>query len=245
MFTKRFSVPLLLLILSGLLAACAGTIEPAAVQAQGTVAGDNSITVVGQGQAFGEPDQAHVMLGVEIFSETIEEATSQNEETIQRIMTALADQGVDRKDIQTVNYGLWAEQIYGDRGPEGIAGYRVTNQINTTIRDISQVGDILSAAIDAGANSIHGVNFSVSDTAALEAEARASAMADARQRAQSLADLAGVELGQIQVISEVIGQPAYPFPAMGGAAVMEAAAPSISPGQLSHQVQVQVTFGIK
>ena len=161
-------------------------------------------------------------------------------------MAALAAQEIAREDIQTVNYSLWAEQIYGDRGPEGIAGYRVTNQVNATIRDIAKMGDVLAAVIDAGANSIHSVSFSVSDTAALEGEAREAAVADARQRAQSLAELAGVSLGDIQEISEVVGQPVFPLlGGGGGGAAEQAAGPSISPGQLSHQVQVQVTFAIE
>lgn len=245
MFTKRVVYSLFLLALTTLLIACSGSTETGSPSAQEVVAGNSSITVVGQGQAFGEPDRAQVMLGVDIFAETVSEATSQNEETIQRIMAALTDQGIAREDIQTANYSLWAEQIYGDRGPEGIAGYRVTNQINATIRDIGQVSDVLAAVIEAGANSIHGVSFSVSDPAELKAEARTTAMADARQRAQSLAELAGLELGEIQEISEVIGQPVQPLIGLGGGASAEAAVPSISPGQLSHQVQVQVTFGIE
>ncbi len=91
----------------------------------------------------------------------------------------------------------------------------------------------------------YGVNFSVADPAALEAEARANAMADARKRAESLAELGGLTLGDIVVISEVVGQPAFPM-GMGGVAMeMAASAPGISPGQLSYQVQVQVTYAIQ
>ncbi|HMT22557.1 MAG TPA: SIMPL domain-containing protein, partial [Promineifilum sp.] len=112
---------------------------------------------------------------------------------------------------QTTNYSLYAEQIYGDRGPEGIAGYRISNQVNVKIRDIALVGDVLAAVTEAGANAIYGVNFSVADPAALEAEARAAAMDDARKRAESLAELGGVALGDIQVISEVVGTPVMPM----------------------------------
>ena len=141
---------------------------------------------------------------------------------------------------------MWAEQFYGERGPEGIVGYRVNNQVSITIRDLSKVGDVLAAATDAGANAIHGVFFSVADSAALEDEARAAAMTNARQRAESLAQLSEVSLGNVQVISEVVGQPVMPFG--GGGAfdmAMETAVPSISPGQLNYQVQIQVTYTIQ
>jgi uncharacterized protein YggE len=251
---------LALLVLAALVIGCSGTLAgnaatapesaAAAPATQGSVpAIPGSITVVGQGKAFGAPDQAQAQIGVEIFAETVQEATSQNQETFDRIQTALLDQGIAQEDIQTSNYSVWAEQRYDENGLSiGIVGYRVSNQVNVTIRDINEVGNVLSAAIDAGANSIYGVYFSVADPAALEAEARAAAMADAQARAESLAELGNLELGGISIISEVIGSPVQPFVRdFGGGAAMEqaAAVPGISPGQLSFQVQVQVTYGLQ
>ncbi|MCP4424341.1 MAG: SIMPL domain-containing protein [Chloroflexi bacterium] len=236
---------LALLALAIILVACAG--PTAADAAPNLTVSGGGITVVGQGEAFGQPDQAKVQVGVETFAKEVSQATNENETTIQAIMDALTAQGIAAADIQTTNYNLWAEQIYGDQGPEGIAGYRVNNQVNVTIRDIDAVGEVLAAVTEAGANNIFGVYFSVSDPAALETEARAAAVADARDRAASLAELGGVDLGDIQIISEVVG-PAAPFPrGLGGGFDMAetAMAPSVSPGQLSYHVQVQVTFGIK
>ena len=236
----------ILLALAALAVACTGAAQAGASQtAAQPVANPGGITVVGQGEAFGRPDQAEVQVGVDILADSVAEATSQNEAIIQQIMDALEDEGIAAEDIQTTNYSLWAEQRYGDNGPEGIAGYRVTNQVNVTIRDIDAVSGVLEAVTAAGANSIYGVYFTVADPAALEAEARAQAMADARERAESLAELGSVELGQILVISEVIGQPVQPLLDRGGAMAQEAAGPSISPGQLSYHVQVQVTYGIQ
>jgi uncharacterized protein YggE len=229
---------LALLVVACTPAVNAGQVAPAAPT--------GGITVVGQGEASGAPDQAQVMIGVETLATTVQEATDTNQANVAAIMAALEEQGIAAKDIQTSNYSLWPEQRYDESGPTGITGYRVSNQVNVTIRDINRVGDVLGAAMDAGANSIYGVSFSVDDTAALEAEARAAAIADARTRAESLASLSGLELGDVQMISEVVGQPVMPY---GGGAYVAAesavAAPGISPGQLNYNVQVQVTFGIK
>ena len=235
------------LLLAALLAACQPTTTaPGAAQA---ATENGGITVVGRGEAYGSPDRAEVNVGVETFAETVEEATDQNQATVESIIVALEAEGISREDLQTSNYSLWAEQIYGDRGPEGIAGYRVSNQVRVTIRDIEQVGDVIAAVTGAGANNIHGVSFRVADPAALEAEARAEAIANARERAQSLAELSGLELGDVMVVSEIIGQPGvipYGDRGMGGGAMAEeAAAPGISPGQLSVGVDVQVTFAIR
>lgn len=255
---KSRLLALMVLLAAALMAvACApvqGTAEQAAIQPiiqqAATTPGaqalpGSQITVVGSGQAFGQPDQAQVQVGVETFSPTVGEATADNQTALEAVMAALDAAGIPAQDIQTSNYSVWAEQIYGDRGPEGIAGYRVSNMVTVTIRDIAQVDEVLGAVTGAGANAIYGVTFSVADTAALQAEARAKAMADAQARAQSLADLAGVELGDAVVISEIIQPTSIPM-GLGGVAMEQAAGgPSISPGQLSYQMQIQVTYAMK
>ena len=246
---KSFIVVLLVLVMGMALAACGGALptQAGAAPAQQTTVNTGGITVVGQGTAYGQPDQATVIVGVDSFAPTVQEATTQNQTTLDNVMAALEAAGIAAEDIQTTNYSLYAEQIYGDNGPEGIAGYRVSNQVNVKIRDIAVVGDVLAAVTEAGANAIYGVNFSVADPAALEAEARAAAVTDARKRAESLAELGGVALGDVTVISEVVGTPVMPLGMGGGGMAMEqaASAPGISPGQLSYQVQVQVTYGIQ
>lgn len=242
---KETKLIILLALLATLIVACTPT--PGAANGNAAVV-PNSVTVVGSGEAFGQPDEAHVQIGVETFNADVSQATAENEATLQAVMATLEEHGIAAEDIQTSNYNLWAEQKYGENGPEGIAGYRVSNQLSVTIRDIDKVGEVLTAVTEAGANSIYGVSFSVADPAALEAEAREAAIANARERAESLAELSSVTLGDIQVISEVIGQ--VPLPMMGlggggGAFAAEGGPTSISPGQLSYQVQVQVTYGIE
>ena len=245
---KNLIVVLFIAIMALALAACnaaqaGGTAAPLAQTGSTVSAG--GITVVGQGTAYGQPDQATVVVGVETFAATVAEATTQNQTTLDNVMAALTAAGIAAEDIQTTNYSLYAEQTYGENGPTGIAGYRVSNQVNVKIRDIALISDVLAAVTEAGANAIYGVNCSVADPAALEAEARALAMQDAANRAASLAELGSVSLGEVVVISEVVGAPVMPY---GGGYAMEqaaSAAPGISPGQLSYQVQVQVTYSIQ
>ena len=108
----------------------------------GSTVSAGGITVVGQGTAYGQPDQATVVVGVETFAATVAEATTQNQTTLDNVMAALTAAGIAAEDIQTTNYSLYAEQTYGENGPTGIAGYRVSNQVNVKIRDIALVGDV-------------------------------------------------------------------------------------------------------
>ncbi len=227
------------------LAACLASV--ACADEHGT--SQRAIAVSGHGEASGRPDQASVNAGVQTMAATVVEASRENQAAIERIMQALEAEGIDEEDIQTSNYSIWPEQRHDpERTPEvRIVGYHVSNVVNVTVKDIDRVGRVLAAVTNAGANSIHGINFGVADTAELEERARAAAMADARRRAESLAELAGVELGDVLTISMVQGG-GQPVPMMGGGrmAMAEAApAPGISPGQLSVSVQVQVSWAIR
>lgn len=236
-----FALSILALAAPASPAAPAGHLQPA-----------RSISVTGQGEAFGKPDLAQIDAGVQTFEDTVVEASRQNQAVVDRIFQALEEQGIDESDIQTANYSIWAEQEYprpgeGDNKPR-ITGYRVSNIVHVKVRDIDGVGDVLAAVTDAGANSVNGIQFTVEDSDALEAQARRLAMADARSRAESLAGLAGVELGEVLAIS-MSSAPGFPRP-YAAARMMEMAdagapVPGIVAGQQSVSVNIDVTYAIR
>lgn len=211
--------------------------------------GQRNITVTGQGEAMGAPDMATLHVGVQTQAKDAAEAARRNEEVVKRIMAALEAQGIAEKDLQTADYSIWPEQRHDPQGENEmtIVGYRVNNSVRVTVRDIDAVGDVLGAATDAGANSINGISFAIEDSTALEAEARKAAMADARQQAEHLAELAGVRLGEVLQVS-LAGGGGYPVP-MYKSLRMEtmdaSAAPSVSAGELSVSVQLEVTWLIE
>ena len=209
-----------------------------------------TITVVGEGKVKIKPDIAQINIGIEIVGDTVQEASSQAADTMDAVLAALAAQGVDQKDIQTSGYNVWVERPYGPEGPTGDTLYHVNNTVSVTIRDLDTVGTILDAAIEAGANSIYGVNFSVADPSVLVSEGREKAVADARSKAEELAELNNVAVGEVISISEVIGGAAgyygggyrgmFAAEGMGGGG-----AGPISPGELEMMVQLEITYGIQ
>jgi uncharacterized protein YggE len=106
------------------------------------------------------------------------------------------------------------------------------------------VGDVLDGAVSAGANSVYGVSFEVEDTSKLEASAREKAIADANARAASLAQLAGVSVGQVLTISEVVGGPG-PLVLERAVALGAGGGTPIQPGEFEVNVSVQVTYAIQ
>ena len=222
----------------------------AAAQAQPAAATAPSlprtITVVGEGTVATQPDVAQVQIGVEIKGDNAQEASAEAAETMDAILAALAQAGVAAKEIQTTGYNIWVEQRVG---PDGAATdqviYHVGNSVSVTVRDLEKVGDVLDAAIAAGANSIYGVNFSVDDTDEVMAEARRLAAADALARAQELAGLHGVALGEVVSVSEVINGAAVPmFDSVNASMGLGNAGGPISPGQLEMTARLQVVYAI-
>ena len=208
-----------------------------------------TITVVGQGSVRIEPDIAQVSIGVETSAESISDAVDENEAKMQSILAALEAVGVDAKDIQTMNYSIQLDRYpepmprLESTGEETQPVYRVSNMVNVTIRELDSVGAVLDAVIEAGANNIWGISFSLDDPKVAQSDARADAMADAQSRAEALAELSNVQLGPVMSVSEVIGGGASPL----SMAVERAAAGggSISPGELEVGYQIQVTYFIE
>jgi uncharacterized protein len=210
-----------------------------------------TITVIGQGSIRVEPDIARVSIGVETSSETVTEGVADNEAQMQAILAALEDAGIEAKDVQTTNFSISLDRypepmprVEGSEEGQAAPVYRVSNMVNVTIRDLEKVGDVLDAVIEAGANNIWGVSFTLEDPSVAQADARIEAIADARQRAQALAELSEVALGPVMSISEVISGNSFPVVTMlERAAVADGG--SISPGELEITYQVQVAYFIE
>jgi uncharacterized protein len=112
------------------------------------------------------------------------------------------------------------------------------------VRDLSQLGSVLSAVVEAGANSIYGINFSVEDRQAAIAEARQLAIEDAQAKAEAIAGEAGVTLGEIVNISVSSGDSPQNFYDEKGGAFAEADVP-IAAGTLAITMQAHLTYEIQ
>jgi uncharacterized protein YggE len=226
-------------------------VSPAVAQnAEGSSAYNvaETITVVGQGSVNVKPDVAQVSIGVESSAETVSEAVADNQGKMESILAALGAAGIEEKDIQTMHFSIQLDRYpepvpVAESAAEVQPVYRVSNMVNVTVRDLDSVGDVLDAVVEAGANNIWGVSFSVDDPKEAQADARAEAIADARSRAGALAELTEVTLGPVMSVSEVLG--AGGFSAQVVVEKAMSASGSISPGEVEVSYQVQVTYFIE
>ncbi len=229
-----------------LLALLATLLAAGTAGAQVAVSEQRSISVNGTGEASGTPDIATINVGVNTLAPTAIEASKQNEALISRVMAALTKSGIADRDMQTADYSIWPEQSHDPKGTGEvtITGYRVNNTVRVVVRDLDKLGGVLGAVTNAGVNTINGISFGIEDTGALEARAREAAMADARAKAEALAKLAGVELGDVLTLSMSSGG-GYPRPMARMSMAHDEVSPSISTGELSIGVNVQLTYAIR
>lgn len=205
------------------------------------------ITVTGSGSAFGAPDVAVLTLGVEAEAKSVGDARSQAAEAMDGMLRALKDGGVDDKDIQTTRFSVQPVYDYTKERQE-LRGFLVSNIATVKVREIDKTGELIDAALVAGGDRarVESLQFTIDDPSALEDEARKEAMAEARSKAETLAEAAGVELGPPRSISEGGGPVPIPFErALAAGHAAEEVPTPIELGELEVQVQVSVVYGLE
>jgi len=248
-----------------LVLAIVGVVGCAAPAKVNLVSQQEGLWVTGRGEVMAVPDIAILRLGIEAQADTVAEAQTQASEAMDRVMTALIDNGVAEKDIQTQYFSIrqikrWVEPVelkYREKVEEPevivyekeevVVGYRVTNMVTAKIRVIDKAGVIIDAVAEAGGDltRIDSLGFSIDDPSVYYEQAREKAMADAKAKAEQLAELAGVSLGKPTYISEGISYPIYPRDYMYEMEMVGAAPPTpISPGELAISLTVQVAYAI-
>lgn len=235
-----------LLLIAVLLSACGTAALAQTPQAEDSSAPLRTLSVTGSGKTYLTPDIAYISIGVHTENKDAAEAIASNTAQSQKVAQALKNFGIDAKDIQTNNFSVYPRQDYDPTGKPTDLVFVVDNTVFVTVREIDQVGDVIDAAVQAGANTISGIQFDVEDKSAAMSQAREAAVADAQSQAEDLAKAAGVTLGPVQTINS---SNSYPIPYMdrAGGVAMEAAAASvpISPGQMTITVDVNVTYQIQ
>ena len=242
MFSKKLRRSLILLlscfILLGLYTKLVGPIEfrvnQVSTQKTATfdVSGEGSVTVI--------PDQAEVTLGITVNRATVAAAKDETNQVINQLTQALKDNGVGEKNIHTANYSINPDYDYRS-GNNRITGYTVSVSLLVKFTDFDKLNQAIDRGVALGANQVGGVAFTLTDAAKAKAEteARQQAVAAAKQKADSLAKAAGIQLGRIVNVQENSFVPPRPIYAL------ETASAEPSPTQLppgTTEVKLTVTL---
>ncbi len=210
----------------------------------------SGITVSGEGEVRAEPDIAVVTAGVTQQAASSQEAMDEVSRRLAAVIAAARGLGVESRDIQTT--GLSLTPIYRQR-PRGdetveIEGYRASNNISLTVRDLRRTSTVLDAVLANGANNIGGLRFSFANPEQLRLQALANAVVNAESKAQAMASAAGVSIsGVISIQEESVSFPtgaAQADFARAAPALAAAPAPPVESGEMVIKARVRVSYGL-
>jgi uncharacterized protein len=217
-------------------AAFAGVFQPSRGQAAETASG--AITATGTSSATVTPDRATFSFGTVSQATSASAALAASSQAVSRVIDALRKAGVQKSDLQTSEVSLSPRT--NDTGVT-IIGYTASNTVTATVRKLGDAGEIVDAAVAAGANQMYGPSLLAGDQDAAYRNALKAAVAEARAKAEVLASAAGLSLGRITAITESGSTPPMPLPAADAA--LTSSVP-IEPGTQKIDATVSVTFAL-
>ena len=203
-----------------------------------TSATDVGIMAAGLGTVSKRPDIAYLYAGVQSRASTAAAAQSDLAGKAGKLIARAKALGMGDSDISTSGYGIYPNYVQ-----EGtVDGYVASEQLMFKWHNVDTVGKTLDALVQEGGATQVSVGFGLADPKVAQAEARKLAIADARSRAQAMADAAGVKLGKVLRISDV-GSYYQPI-AYEGKAAPTASSTQIPVGNLDVQISVEMDFAI-
>jgi uncharacterized protein YggE len=192
------------------------------------------------------PDQAFVTVAVESRARDPRDAQRQNAEAMTAVQQRTTAAGIAKDAMRTLGYTIHQQVDYvnGRRVPRD---YVARNALEVRVDAVERIGEILDAAVQAGATSVSNIRFDLRDRAGAEREALRLAVVDARARADAAAAGVGRTVDRVLRIEDS-RQPPMPKPMMEFART--AAAPAdvdvpIEAGVIEIRSHVTLTVSIK
>lgn len=238
--------------LAGLIAAALAASIPSAGSAQPAPApqlrlepGEALLRVNAWGSQVSAPDVMRMTVGTVTVGRTARDATNANNEVAARIIAAARALGVERRDVQTSSLSVDPQMDEDKAGREGraprITGYVASNTLELRIRDLARAPEMIDALFEAGANSVRGPIFSLSDPRPAEREARRKAVAAAREQAETYADALGMRIVRLLQLSEASETAFMGSNSLNNAGLFSA---SVESGVLQTRITVNVEYAM-
>lgn len=204
-----------------------------------------TLEITGTGRISYAYDTAEITLGASEMADTPTAAFKAMSEKINKVVAAMKAKGITESDLKTGYLNLNQEYDWKD-GTQNLRGYRATNTLTIKVKDLNQVPAVMEAAVNAGANQVQGVNFSLANPDALQDQATDAAIDNARAQAERAAKRLGLTVAGVQKV-QVYNQSPMPMPYLTArSAVMDAAgAPSVYGGSGEFSASVLIVFELK
>jgi uncharacterized protein len=207
-----------------------------------------AVRVVGQATVSAKADRAELTLGVTTDKKTATAATQENERKMEQVLAAIKKEIGSDGDIKTSQISVTPRFPDSNRASRATAilGYTVSNTLLVRVNDIKAVGRILDRALEAGANTVDRVAFTLKDPEAAQNEALRAATAKARARALAMAEGLFLRVGQVLSVSEGVGDSYNPLEGFDKFKVESKPAGNVTvePGSVDVTATVTVTFAL-
>ncbi len=208
----------------------------------------DTISIQGEGKVTAVPDIGMITVSIVNSDKDVAKAQESNISKFNTLVAAMKTEGIDKKDLTTTNYSVYPQYDYSN-GSARLTGYEVRQSLSIKIRNLDNAGRVITVAGQNGVNEVSGLTFTIDEPEALQDEAREEALANAREKAERLATLAGVKLGKIVSFSEATAGTPVPAPyyyekdmAQGGATLNSV--PSFEQGSQDIVVYANIVFEI-
>ncbi len=216
-----------------------------------------TVTVTGEAEVRVVPDEVILTLGIETWDKDLARAKGQNDGIVAQVLALAGEHGVPAEHVQTDYVSIDPRYRDGYYEERDFIGYFVRKNVVITLRDLAKFEPLLSDALEAGVNYVHGVEFRTTELREHRDEARALAIQAAREKAVALSGALAEEVGQPLVIEEQQagwwssynawwgghwggGMSQNVIQELGGASYLADSA--VAPGQIKVNARVTVTF---
>lgn len=211
-------------------------------RAMPTVTGGNEIRVTGEGKVSVQPNQAQIIIGITTEDSELIVAQNQNQTLTNQVIEALVSLPIQRDQIKTTEYSIFPQYDFKD-GVQTFRNYRVDHRLTVTTTDLQLIGPIVDTSINNGANSINGVNFTVTNSQSYEQQALTLAIQHATGKALTLAKAIHVQLlhPPVLIVESGSNQPIEPF-MQQATMVKGVSTTTIEPGLFDVKAMVTAVF---
>jgi hypothetical protein len=216
-----------------------------------------TVTVTGEAEVRVVPDEVILTLGVETWDKDLGNAKSQNDTIVARVLALAGQHGVAPEHVQTDYVSIDPRYRNGYYEDRDFIGYFVRKNIVVTLRDLDKFEPLLSDALQAGVNYVHGVEFRTTELRKYRDEARALAVNAAREKAAALSGELDQQIADPLSIQEIqsgwwssynawwganwgSGMSQNVIQEVGGAGFV--ADSTVAPGQIEITARISATF---
>jgi len=161
-----------------------------------------TISVSGSAEVRVTPSLVNLVVGVETRNRSLSAAKTENDRRVQAIVRSMQALGVAPKDIQTDFVQVSPDYTTRDDTVIVLRYYMVRKTIAITLNDVTKFERALSETLQSGASHVLNVQFLTADLRKHRDDARARAIAAARDKAEALAREMNARIGKVISISE-------------------------------------------